>query len=239
MQIDDKRIKQLEKLQEQIGATFKNIKILNTAFLHPSFVNEKKLQCDSNQRLEFLGDAVLELVISHFLFDNYPHFTEGQMTKTRALIVCEQSLSETAKKLSLGQFLLLGKGEETTGGRIKNSILADTYESLIGAIYLEKGYKDAKSFVIRTLENTIIKTVKGENEKDFKTILQEVLQKKSAKSIDYKTIKEKGPDHNKIFYVNVFWNDKLLGTGFGTTKKQAEQMAAKNALNYFITNKGI
>lgn len=236
MQIDNKRLKQLEELQKRIGIEFKNIETLNTAFLHPSYVNEKRLLCNSNQRLEFLGDAVIELVISHFLFENYPHFTEGQMTKIRALIVCEQSLSEAAKKLSLGQFLLLGKGEETTGGRVKNSILADTYESLIGAIYIEKGYKHAQSFIMRTLRDIITKAVKGENEQDFKTILQEVLQRKSAKSIDYKTIKEKGPDHKKIFYVDVFWNDKLLGSGYGSTKKQAEQMAAKNALRGLISN---
>lgn len=231
MQISDKRIKQLKKLQEHIGITFCNIKILNTAFLHPSFINEKGLSSDSNQRLEFLGDAVLELVISHYLFNNYPKLTEGQMTKIRALIVCEQSLAKTAKKLLLGQYLLLGRGEKATGGGEKNSILADTYESLIGAIYLERGYKEANYFIVRTLKNIILKAVKGESEQDFKTILQEMLQKKSTKPINYKTIKEKGPDHNKVFYVNVLWNDKSLGTGIGTTKKQAEQMAAKNALS--------
>lgn len=232
MQIcDQKRIKQLRELQKYIDVYFSDIEILNTAFLHPSFINENDLSCDSNQRLEFLGDAVLDLVISHYLYENYPDLTEGQMTKIRALIVCEQSLAKTAKKLLLGKFLLLGKGEKTTGGGEKNSILADTYESLVGAIYLECGYEKANSFIIKTLNTTILKAIKGENKRDFKTMLQEVLQKNSTKPIYYKTAKEKGPDHDKIFYVNVFWDNKLLGTGIGTTKKQAEQMAAKNALN--------
>lgn len=234
MQIcDQKRIKQLKKLQKHIGIHFSDIEILNTAFLHPSFINENELSCDSNQRLEFLGDAVLELVISHYLYINYPDLAEGQMTKIRALIVCEQSLARAAKKLLLGKFLLLGKGEKTTGGGEKNSILADTYESLIGAIYLECGYKKANCFIIKTLSTTILKAIKGESKQDFKTVLQELLQERSLKPICYKTVKEKGPDHNKVFYVNVSWDDKLLGTGIGTTKKQAEQMAAKNALTYF------
>lgn len=228
--LDTKRLEQLRVLQEKIDIYFKNIDILNIAFLHPSYINESNDCREDNQRLEFLGDAVLELIISDYLYKNYPHLDEGQMTKVRAQVVCEQSLFEISSKLSLGKFLLLGKGEEITLGRHKPSILADTFEALIGALYLEKGFERTYKFILENFENPIKTAVDGQDAFDYKTRLQEILQRTSPEPIKYKIVDEKGPDHDKIFYATVYWRKRLLGRGLGKTKKQAEQQAAKDAL---------
>jgi len=231
MLIDQKRLSQLDFLQEKIKIKFNNLDTLNLAFIHPSLTNEREnLYQDNNQRLEFLGDAILELVVSEYLYKNYSSLNEGQMTKIRAITVCEPSLAQIAKQLGLGEYLILGKGEENTGGRYKNSILADTFEALIGAIYIDRGYKDAYNFIINNLETVILKAIDGEWDVDYKTNLQEVLQKLSSDRIIYNVTKEVGPDHDKVFYVNVVWKNEILGTGVGKSKKQAEQMAAKAAL---------
>jgi len=231
MSVDPNRLLQLETLQKRICVHFNDIDILNQAFVHPSLSNEKEsLNHDNNQRLEFLGDAVLELVVSEYLYKNYNFLTEGQMTKIRAITVCEPSLAQVARSLELGEYLILGKGEENTGGRHKNSILADTFEALIGSIYIDKGYQDAYNFVICNLQTVISKAIDGEGDIDYKTNLQEVLQKSGSDRIFYNVVKETGPDHDKVFYVNVVWRNEVLGSGTGKSKKQAEQMAAKSAL---------
>jgi len=230
--MDEKRLQQLTILEEKISIKFSDISILNQAFVHPSLANEKeKFHQENNQRLEFLGDAVLELAISEYLYRNYDFLTEGQMTKVRAFTVCESSLANIARQLALNEYLILSKGEENTGGREKASILADTFEALIGAIYIDKGYKIAYDFIIKNLEEIIKKAVNGKCGFDYKTDLQELLQKFGDEKIIYNVISESGPDHDKLFQVEVVWKDKILGKGGGKSKKQAEQMAAKAALD--------
>lgn len=230
--MDEKRLQQLTILEEKISIKFSDISILNQAFVHPSLANEKeKFHQENNQRLEFLGDAVLELAISEYLYRNYDFLTEGQMTKVRAFAVCESSLANIARQLALNEYLILSKGEENTGGREKASILADTFEALIGAIYIDKGYKIAYDFIIKNLEEIIKKAVNGKCGFDYKTDLQELLQKFGDEKIIYNVISESGPDHDKLFQVEVVWKDKILGKGGGKSKKQAEQMAAKAALD--------
>lgn len=232
MSMDEKRLQQLTILEEKISIKFSDISILNQAFVHPSLANEKeKFHQENNQRLEFLGDAVLELAISEYLYRNYDFLTEGQMTKVRAFAVCESSLANIARQLALNEYLILSKGEENTGGREKASILADTFEALIGAIYIDKGYKIAYDFIIKNLEEIIKKAVNGKCGFDYKTDLQELLQKFGDEKIIYNVISESGPDHDKLFQVEVVWKDKILGKGGGKSKKQAEQMAAKAALD--------
>ncbi|MGI6484942.1 MAG: ribonuclease III [Tepidanaerobacteraceae bacterium] len=232
MLIDKGRLEQLKELNKDLGLKLANLELLNTAFIHPSFTNEHGLEIiDNNQRLEFLGDAVLELAVSQYLYNNYKHLAEGQMTKVRAYAVCEQSLSKVSKKLSLGDYLVLGKGEENTKGRKKPSILADTFEALIGAIYLENGFGDAQRFILENLKDFIESAVKEENIRDHKTALQELLQKTCADRVTYNVLEEKGPDHDKTFYVEVRWKGKRLGEGMGKSKKEAEQMAAFKALH--------
>ena len=196
--------------------------------MHSSYTNEKhlpKYQC--NERLEFLGDAVLELVSSEFLFLENPKEPEGKLTKTRASMVCEPSLAFCARDIELGSYLLLGKGEEATGGRTRESVTSDAMEALIGAIYLDGGFANAKEFIHKFILSDL------ENKKlffDSKTILQEIVQADSNKPITYQLLKEEGPDHNKAFYVKVFIGDVDYGTGKGRTKKAAEQQAAYQAI---------
>ncbi|MCR4430143.1 MAG: ribonuclease III [Tepidanaerobacteraceae bacterium] len=230
--MDSKRLSELNRLQEKIGIYFNDIQILNNAFIHPSYTNEQNfIVLENNQRLEFLGDAVLELAVSHYLYEKYPGMSEGQMTKVRAYTVCEQSLAQASRNMSLMDFLVLGKGEENSGGREKPSILADTFESLVGAIYLDKNLETARNFIICNLKDTILRAAEGEEALDYKTILQETLQKTSPDRICYTVIKEEGPDHAKVFHVAVIWKGEILGQGSGKSKKEAEQLAAKQALD--------
>jgi ribonuclease-3 len=233
MHIDKKRLKELKRLNDKTGIDFGNMDVLNTAFIHPSFTNEHGLEShENNQRLEFLGDAILDLAISQFLYENYPRLTEGQMTKIRASVVCEQSLSRIAEELSLGDYLILGRGEENTKGRHKPSILADTFEAFIGAIYLEKGFDVVQTFILNNLNKLIKVAVEGEDDRDYKTTLQELLQKLANDRVIYNVIGERGPDHDKIFLVEVRWKGKFLGKGTGKSKKEAEQAAAGEALQF-------
>ncbi|MCL2866083.1 MAG: ribonuclease III [Lachnospiraceae bacterium] len=220
--------KLLKVLEERIGYTFKNPALLCQAMTHSSYANEKQLEkFESNERLEFLGDAVLELVTSEFLYSDLPHVLEGELTKIRASLVCESSLAHCAREMRLGSFLLLGRGECATGGRNRESIISDALEALIGALYLDGGFTSAKEFVKAFVLNDI------ENKKlfyDSKTILQEILQAKGEQKIVYHLIREEGPDHNKIFAVEVQIDDQVLGQGQGKTKKAAEQEAAYKAI---------
>ena len=213
-----------ELLEKRIGYYFKDRSLLKRALMHSSYVNEKHLQkYECNERLEFLGDAVLELVSSEFLFFDNETMPEGELTKSRASMVCEPSLAFCAREIELGEFLLLGKGEDATGGRKRDSITSDALEALIGAIYLDGGFASAKEFVHKFVLNDL------ENKKlfyDSKTILQEIVQAHFGNQISYHLVGEEGPDHNKCFHVVVFIGDKEYGCGKGRTKKAAEQEAA-------------
>ena len=218
----------LKELEKRIGYKFQDFSLLKHALMHSSYTNEKhlpKYQC--NERLEFLGDAVLELVSSEFLFLENPKEPEGKLTKTRASMVCEPSLAFCARDIELGSYLLLGKGEEATGGRTRESVTSDAMEALIGAIYLDGGFASAKEFVLKFILNDL------ENKQlfyDSKTILQEIVQEKGTHLVEYHLTKEEGPDHNKSFTVDVLVSGQLMGTGVGHTKKAAEQEAAYQAI---------
>ncbi len=218
----------LHELENKIGYHFRDFSLLRRAVMHSSYTNEKhlpKYQC--NERLEFLGDAVLEVVSSEFLFLENPKVSEGELTKTRASMVCEPSLAFCARDINLGSYLLLGKGEEATGGRLRDSVTSDAMEALIGAIYLDGGFANAKEFVLKYILTDI------EHKKlfyDSKTILQEIVQAEMNRNISYHLVKEEGPDHNKTFVVEVHIGADRYGTGKGRTKKAAEQQAAYQAI---------
>ena len=216
--------RKLQELEEKIGYQFRNRQLFKQALTHSSYANEHRLDHNScNERLEFLGDAVLELSSSEFLYKKYQNLPEGDLTKTRASIVCEPTLALCAGELSLGEYLLLGKGEEASGGRNRNSVVSDAMEALIGAIYLDGGFASAKEFVERFILNDV------EHKKlfyDSKTILQEIVQAKGREDLSYVLLKESGPDHCKLFEVCVMLGGEELGRGSGRTKKAAEQLAA-------------
>ena len=217
----------LKKFQNEIGYVFKNEQLLKQALTHSSYANEKHLKkLSDNERLEFLGDAVLEVVSSEFLFQNYPKLTEGQLTKLRASIVCEPTLAACTESIHLGDYLFLGKGEDRTGGRTRKSVLSDAMEAVIGAIYLDGGFASAKEFVLKFIMTDI------EHKHlfyDSKTILQEVVQGEHEQ-LTYVLLGETGPDHDKTFEVGVLIGKKEISTGKGHTKKAAEQEAAYQAL---------
>ncbi len=226
------------RFEKHAKYVFKNKKLLLEALTHSSFSNNYKyLKLNSNERLEFLGDSVLSLVISHSLYCKYENYDEGQLSKFRATIVCEQSLAKVAVDYNFGQYLLLGKGEEMTKGRERASILANMSEAIIGAIYLDGGYQNALEFI----ENFISPMISCCEDifncapfVDYKTILQEKIQKKGTSvHIEYVVVKEIGPDHDKQFFVEVRINDSTIGYGKGKSKKEAEQDAAKTALSGF------
>ncbi len=210
---------------------FKDKKLFELATTHTSYANEfKKSKKESNQRLEFLGDSVLSIMVSEFIYKNYARLPEGSLTKIRADVVCERSLYEIAKSINLGDYLLLGKGEEKAGGRTRVSILADAMESFIGAVYLDSDLESVKKAFMPLLTERIVAAASKEGKKDFKTTLQEVVQQDGQAKIVYTTISESGPDHDKTYEVEVVVNGEVCGSGSGKTKKEAEQMAAKTAL---------
>lgn len=227
------KIKNLKELERNLNYRFKEKDRLVSALTHSSYVNENKLKAiDSNERLEFLGDAILGLVVSEHLYKKYPMYPEGKLTKLRAKIVCEQSLAYVAKKKNVGKYLLLGKGEEATGGRERESILADTVEAIIGAIYLDSSYEKVRKVLLNGFGDDIVKAVsKGILFIDYKTELQERVQKIGNMKIEYIVEREEGPDHGKIFYMNVSIDGKKISIGKGRNKKEAEQSAAKKALD--------
>ncbi len=215
-------------IEQQIGYTFKNPAILRTALTHSSFANENKAMCEhSNERLEFLGDSVLGLVVSEHLYLKNESMPEGELTRARAAIVCERSLAEVAARLELGHHLMLGRGEDVSGGRVRPSTLADTTEALIAALFLDGGLDSAKQFIKRYLLDI---PVGASPFKDYKTELQELLQREKDNIITYRLSGESGPDHAKIFKVQVLVNCRIIGTGSGSSKKEAEQDAARDAL---------
>lgn len=216
-----------EEFQRTIGYTFRNEKLLETAFTHSSYANEKQLSRDCNERLEFLGDSVLGVISADYFYHNLSHLPEGEMTKRRAACVCEKSLFNFAKEIDLGKYILLGKGEEHTGGRRRPSILADAFEAVIAAIYLDGGLEEARNFVLRFIKRAAAEAPKF---KDYKTSLQEIIQKNPDEHLTYILVGESGPDHDKRFEVEVRLNSNVIGDGIGQSKKGAEQAAAKKAL---------
>ena len=225
-----------EEFQKIIGYRFQNTKLLQQALTHSSYANEKHMKHADNERLEFLGDAVLELVSSEFLFSNYPEMSEGDLTKLRASLVCEPTLAGCTASIQLGGFIRLGKGEDQTGGRERKSILSDALEALIGAIYLDGGFTSAKEFILKFILTDI------EHKKlfyDSKTILQELVQGKFSKEVTYRLLSVDGPDHDKKYNVEALVGEQAYGKGSARTKKGAEQEAAYETLLQLKKEKNI
>lgn len=214
-----------------INYSFKNEKLLLTALTHSSYANENKNEhIEYNERLEFLGDAVLGFVVGGYLYKHFPNISEGELSKLRASVVCEAMLSEKSRALNIGDNMRFGHGEEMSGGRQRVSILADAFEAVIGAIYLDGGIEAATTFILEQLEDDIYKMKKVFKTLDSKTNLQELIQKNSSNPISYKIINETGPAHKRVFTAQVIHNNQILGEGKGNSKKEAEQMAAYNAI---------
>ena len=215
--------------EKNLGYTFKNKELLNNALTHKSFV-KKSGSTKNNERLEFLGDSVLGFTVAEYLYKNYSNLPEGELTKIRAMVVCEDCLFKISEKINLGEVIFMGKGEEQTSGRKRPSILSDAMEAVFAAIYLDSDMETVKSIIINLLENEIVNAVSQRNIKDYKTVLQELVQKNGVCSPSYKLLKEEGPDHDKTFTSAVLLNGKIAGEGSGKTKKEAEKEAARIAL---------
>lgn len=226
--INDVIKESIRAFEEKIGYEFKDKTYIQTALTHSSFANEHK-EFNYNERLEFLGDSVLGLVVSDYLFRARNDLPEGKLTRLRANVVCEESLSAVARKINLGDHLFLGKGEKASGGSDRDSILADAMEAVIAAIYLDGGFDQAKDFILSNLRDTIAKNIDGNIFRDYKTILQEIIQGNNGK-ISYKLVGESGPDHNKEFEMQVKCGQDTIGIGKGKNKKEAEKEAARDAL---------
>ncbi len=216
----------MKELEKKIGYTFRDKELLRLALTHSSYANEKGKLRD-NERLEFLGDSVLGFITAEYLFEALKDKPEGELTKLRANAVCEKSLALFAGEIELGQYILLGKGEAMTGGKSRPSILSDAFESVIAAVYLDGGMEEAKKFVLRFVSKSTTDTKAAT---DYKTLLQEVIQKNPDEHLTYSLVAESGPDHNKTFTVEVYLNSNCIGTGSGHSKKKAEQEAAREAL---------
>jgi len=222
-------------LEKQLGIKFKNQRLLIQAFTHSSYVNENKnRKKQDNERLEFLGDAVLELGISQYLYRTYPNKPEGELTKIRATIVCEPALVQFALSLNFDKFVLLGRGEERTGGRQRPALLADVFEAFIGALYLDQDFEGVNVFLKRFIYPKIEKGTFS-NALDYKSQLQELIQKNKQTAINYQIVCEKGPAHDREFVAHVIINNRIVGVGHGRTKKESEQLAAKKALDQYHT----
>ena len=219
---------ELKEFEKNIGYEFKNKELLKTALTHTSYAYEHNVE--SNEKLEFLGDSILEFISSKYLYNNYENLKEGEMTKVRATVVCEESLYKVALKHNFSDFLNLGKSESSNQANLSKAILADSVEALIAAIYLDSNFENAEIFIINNLKEAIKVASENVGNKDYKTVLQERLQIHGNVNIKYNIISESGPDHNKVFESKVECNGKVLGTGKGKNKKASEMMAAKNAL---------
>lgn len=219
----------MEVLEQKLNYKFNNKKLLQNALTHSSYANEVRNGITSNERLEFLGDSVLSIIVAEYLFLHYKNIPEGELTKLRASLVCEKTLCKFSRELELGKFLKLGKGEDKGGGRERDSILADAFEALLAAMYLDGGMEVATNHVLRF----VVPEIEDKNQhtfKDYKTALQEIIQRNPEEYVTYVLKGESGPDHDKVFEVEVHLNSNVIGRGKGKNKKQAEQMAAKQAL---------
>ena len=221
--------KDIKLLEEKIGYKFKNINYLEIGITHSSYANESKEPITYNERQEFLGDAVLSIIVSDYIFEHYTELPEGELTKLRASLVCENALCGFANEISLGEFLRLGHGEELMGGRERPSILADAFEAVLAAVYLDGGIAPATEYVLGFVKRSL-EHVENVAFKDYKTLLQEIIQKNPEEKLSYELVGESGPDHDKRFEVNVMLNSNVIGHGIGKSKKNAEQLAAKEAL---------
>lgn len=222
--------KNAELLQQRIGYQFNQPDLARAALTHKSFANEQKVRVADNERLEFLGDAVIDLAVSHRLMDRFPEATEGELSKLRAVLVDEEALARAARKISLGDLLSLGRGEELTGGRNKSSLLADALEAAVGAIYVDGGIDHAMGAVDRLLEDGFADVHRNGADRDYKTRLQEIVQGELGVCPRYRVVQERGPDHQKEFVVELMLNDHAVGQGSGRSKKEAEQAAARAVL---------
>jgi len=221
----------MTELEQKLGHAFQNEKLLKTALTHSSFANEAKGKGEEcNERLEFLGDSILGFTVAKYLYKHRPGMPEGKMTKLRAELVCEQSLVRIADKLGLGAYLFLGRGEELGGGRQRPSILADAVEALFAAVFLDSGISEAEKVVLSLLDESLELEQGGGAIQDYKTALQELVQRKNGQNLRYHLLSATGPDHQKIFEVEVLLNDTCVGMGTGRSKKEAEQVAASAAL---------
>lgn len=237
MKIERKR--SLKEFEDIINIQFNNIELLDCALTHSSYANQHNLSYNHhNERLEFLGDAVLSIVVSEYLYKKYRSKQEGKLTKIRAGVVCESSLAEIARKLLINKYIRIGKGEELSGGREKDSLIADACEAVIAAIYLDRGIDAAGEFIVNNFAGKIELAGKGKNYSDYKTKLQEYVQKNMLLSIKYLVVGESGPDHNKVFETEVYLDKKCYGRGRGKSKKEAEQNAAREALIFLGVGEG-
>lgn len=230
-------IELVKKVIEKYQLKVNNINLICTAFIHSSYVNEhKKMRLHDNERLEFLGDSVLGVLVSHYLFSSKNIFSEGEMTKLRSQYVCEGTLYQFAKTLGIGELMLLGHGEEITGGRLRPAVLADAFEAFLGALYVDSGLENPKKIidqvVIPYIENGELLSIE-----DYKSELQEFVQADNKHSVHYEIVDDEGPAHNKIFTAEVYLDDIRLGRGTGRTKKEAEQNAAKEAMEIMAKSK--
>lgn len=225
----------MHQLEAKLNYKFNNVELLKNALVHSSYANEIRGSTHSNERLEFLGDSVLSVIVAEHIYKKFPNMPEGELTRLRASLVCEKSLCALSRELEIGKFLKLGKGEDKNGGRERDSILADAFESVLAAIYLDGGMSPAKKHVL----NTVLRDLNLQNDekfKDYKTSLQEIIQRNPEENVTYILVDETGPDHDKQFTVAVKLNSNIIGTGTGKSKKQAEQTAAKQALKLMGEN---
>ncbi len=229
MKVRSKR--DIRRIQKAIGLSFKDPSLLETALVHRSFAHENGLGALHNERLEFLGDSVLGLVSTEYLFELFPDLPEGDLSRIRSIIVSEKSLTLFAKKMDFGSYLLLGRGEQASGGRKKASILADAFEALIGAFYLDRGYGKVKKFLLPYVEQAVLEVSARTHRKDYKSLLQEFTQKRLRLRPVYKVMGKKGPEHAPVFQTAVYVGGKELGTGFGKTKIASEEKSAEIAFN--------
>ena len=235
MQDNEKLPRSVVSFEERIGYKYKDIKLLETALTHSSFANEMKPKgqhVNFNERLEFLGDSVLSVIVSDYIYRNYANLDEGDLTKIRASVVCENSLAALAARLELGSYMYLGHGEIVTHGRNRKSIVADAFEALLAAIYLDGGIERARAFLLPMLEGAIAESASRGSE-DYKSKLQKIVQQTPEELLEYEQIGEEGPPHDRIFTFTVKLNSNVLGTGSGRSKREAEQAAAREALKYF------
>lgn len=219
----------MKELEDKLGYHFKNPTYLKNALTHSSYANEVRSAGGSNERLEFLGDSVLGFVVADYLFKNFPNLPEGDLTKKRAELVCEKACCGFSKQLDVGKYLLLSHGEQNSGGRTRPSILADAFESIIAAIYIDGGMEEARKFILRFVL-PLLQNSKPKTFKDYKTALQEIIQQNPEERLEYVLTGESGPDHDKHFTVEVHLNNNVIGKGGGRSKKEAEQQAAREAL---------
>ncbi len=232
------RLQELAPLQQSLAYEFKNPSLLNKALTHKSYVNEKSENLKNNERFEFLGDSVLDLIVSDYLITAYPDFSEGKLSKIRAAVVNEGCLAELARKLGLGQYLLLGRGESQSGGHDKNSLLANAFEALVGALYKDGQLGEVERVFMGEIKNQISKRIDSKLFQDFKSELQEYTQTHLNCIPSYKVVGEAGPDHEKTFEVEVTFQNSPQGRGQGKNKKEAEQAAAREALNNYRIEPG-